>query len=62
MKLEKVFDHSVCQIYTIQDASKVFKTKYPSKFIVVHNSSAGIVVNLLDSLTMDDIMLIDGCM
>lgn len=62
MKLDKLLDNKICQIYSISEPSKAFKAKYPSKFIIIYLSGTNdIFIDNTDELDVSEIMSNDGC-
>ena len=61
MWLEKLFDNVLYQVYSIHEPSETFKEKYSSKFTIVYCSSSGSFVQPLDEISLEDLVIDDGC-
>ena len=62
MWLDKLYDNKLYQVYSIHEASKEFREKYPSKFILVYCTQSGFYVDKVDELSMEDLIIDGGCL
>jgi hypothetical protein len=61
MKLEKIIDSRICQMYSITDASPAFREEYPHKFIVITIDPSGPMVENVNELNVEDMLLFNAC-